>query len=659
MWMKPARYLSWPVVWFIVLWLVVVTAGCKTTRPHPPLLQQPSHQTSDNAKQPDLEDDPTIVAKVAQEEDPGAGGNAQLALQPASFSEEEEAVSTSTSDPAFVIVTANAATSESQSIPLTVTDAVRESMQNATIFRTAGTYLSTANPILLNPQAVNTVYDRSVAQTGVLFGQRSVSAARSDFDPRFGTTSNWYHDEQVQNNQFLSGGLLPGATLSSDTTAFQMRLDKQLMSGGTVGLVQDWNYDANNVTQRLFQSAYIGQARAEFRQPMLAGAGKDFNKIAGPNSQNGITGVQQGIVIASINEQMSELDTHQALNSMLREVEFQYWQYRAAWEQKEQAERLLNAVKETAEIVEERSRAGGVGGGQSSVARFQDIVMTTEIDYRDAVANLQNQEGNLRRMIGWDLNASNEILPVSEPSSAPLVLDADECLGEAYSFRPELQRSQAQIRSLQLQAQAARSLRKPRLDLVANYHVNGFGDHLIADTNFDGKTPQGYNNATGSLLRGDQKGWQMGFEFLYPIGSRLARTQQSNLEFQVARANAILKEQEREISHEIAASIRNLDRVSFAVQTNQQRVDLAQRRMDAVTVEYETKGTPDLLVDLVTSQQTLATAKRALSSSLSEYMVAQTDLLYRTGTLNEQHEIRIADSTRSEIEAITADVSVK
>lgn len=650
--MKPARSTLWPVASLIVLCVMILAAGCKSTRPQHSLLGQQPDQSTDRVDRSTSVDDSSNLTTTAAEEEVAfiAPHTAQLDLQPVSHSETSDVASSEHPEE-----------DENQPIPLTVSDAVREAMLNATVFRTAGTYLSTSNPILTNPQSLNTVYDTSVARTGVLFGQRSISAAKSDFDPRFGTTSNWYHDEQVQNNQFLSGGLLPGATLSSDTAAFQMRLDKQLMSGGTVGLVQDWNYDANNVTQRLFQSAYIGQARAEIRQPILAGAGKDFTRIAGPNSsaQTGITGVQQGILIASINEQLSELDTHQALNSMLREVEFQYWQYRSAWEQKEQAERLLNAVKETAEIVKERSRAGGVGGGQSSLARFQDIVMTTEIDYRDALANQQNQEGNLRRMMGWELSASEEILPVSEPSPAPLILDGNECLAEAYSYRPELRRSQAQIRSLQMQAQAARSLRKPRLDLVGNYHVNGFGDHLIADTNFDGKTPQGYNNATGSLLRGDQKGWQMGFEFLYPIGSRLARTQQANLEFQVSRANAILKEQEREIAHEIAGSLREIDRVNFAVQTNQQRVDLAQRRVEAVTVEYETKGTPDLLTDLVNAQQALANANRALSSSLSEYMVAQTDLLYRTGTLNEQHEIRIAQSTRSDIEAITAAASVE
>lgn len=346
---------------------------------------------------------------------------------------------------ATVTTAVDTVTVDTSTVALSVSDAVKEALLNNQVFRSAGTYLATSNPLLQNPQGVSTVYDTRIARTGVLFGQ----------------------------------------------------------------------------------------LRAEVRQPLLAGAGPQYTKVAGPVSDSlvGVTGVQQGMLIAAINEKMSELDAHQALDAMIREVEFQYWQYQAAWEQAQNMQQHLDDVRTAAEMIRDRAKVGGPGGGQSWVARFDDIVLTTEIEQEDARANLLNHESNLKRLVGWQLTKDSLITPASRPSEAPLVSDEQSCFFEATMYRPELQRSKAQIQSLTLQRDAARGLRKPRLDFVGNYHLNGFGDHLVASSSFDGKTLAGFNDATAALLRGNQAGWQLGFQFQYPVGSRLARTQQANLEF--------------------------------------------------------------------------------------------------------------------------------
>ncbi len=631
--------------------ILLVPAGCRSVNPRAP--KEFSGQVDPTATHATSKTEQTETVGSSSADAVDAKPQADTEIQNVSLSQTaDESVETAeildeTQD-AAITTAVDTVILDTSTVTLSISDAVREALLNTQVFRSAGTYRATSNPLLQNPQGVSTIYDTRIARTGVLFGQRSVSAARSEFDPVLGVNSNWNRDQQVQNNRFLSGGLLPGSTLESDTAAFTMRADQRLLSGGSVAVVQDWNYDQNNVTGRLFQSAYIGQLRAEVRQPLLAGAGRQYTKVAGPVSDSlvGVTGVQQGMLIAAINEKMSELDAHQALDAMIREVEFQYWQYRAAWEQEQNMQQHLDDVRTAAEMIRDRAKVGGPGGGQSWVARFDDIVLTTEIEQEDARANLLNHESNLKRLVGWQLTKDSLITPVSRPSEAPLVSDEQSCFFEATMYRPELQRSKAQIQSLTLQRDAARGLRKPRLDFVGNYHLNGFGDHLVASSSFDGKTLAGFNDATAALLRGNQAGWQLGFQFQYPVGSRLAKTQQANLEFQIARANAILKEQKTEIMHEIAGSIREIERSQFSVRNHRRRVDAARNRVASMMEEYKVKGTADLLAEVMSAQQLLRQAERSEAQSLAEYMTAQTDLIWRTGKLSETHEIRLADTAK-------------
>ena len=146
------------------------------------------------------------------------------------------------------------------------------------------------------------IYDPSIQETGVLFGSRGVEAALSAFDAQFSTTAVWGRNETIQNNVFGAGGI-PGGTLANETATVQNRLTKTFGYGGSLQLGHDVNYLGNNVQSNLFDTVYTGNVAAQYRHPLLAGAGAEFTRIAGPigTSFGGLTGVTQGVVIARIN----------------------------------------------------------------------------------------------------------------------------------------------------------------------------------------------------------------------------------------------------------------------------------------------------------------------------------------------------------------------
>ena len=112
----------------------------------------------------------------------------------------------------------------------------------------------------------------------MLFGGRGVEAALADFDAQLTTSMTWGKDERLQNNPFFGG--TPGGTLTEDTGVFRNQLSKTFGAGGAFTVANDWNYSGTNVANQLFPSSYTGNIRAEFRQPLWAGAGTRFTRTA-------------------------------------------------------------------------------------------------------------------------------------------------------------------------------------------------------------------------------------------------------------------------------------------------------------------------------------------------------------------------------------------
>ncbi|MCA9099260.1 MAG: hypothetical protein KDA36_12780, partial [Planctomycetaceae bacterium] len=210
---------------------------------------------------------------------------------------------------------------------LTLTEVIQITLANSKVIRTQGQFLNPGNTILNNPDFAQTVFDAAIQESGVLFGQRGIEAALSDFDTQFTTQMLWGRDETVQNNTF-SAGFPAGNTLVEETGAFNSSLQKRLATGGQVGVFHNWNYTGRNVgvPPQLFPSVYEGNVSMQFRQPLLAGGGTEYTRIAGPVSTNiqGVTGVQQGVIIARINNDIELADFERAVHQMIHDVEAMY-----------------------------------------------------------------------------------------------------------------------------------------------------------------------------------------------------------------------------------------------------------------------------------------------------------------------------------------------
>ena len=528
---------------------------------------------------------------------------------------------------------------EAEPWAISLNECVRRALSESAIVLDDASFGSPSNPIFSRPANVASTLDHAIQNTGFLFGNRGPEAALADFDAAFTTSLTWGRDEVPQNAG--SFGIPSGASQVSETFAMQTTLEKPLANGGTLSLQSNLNYDGNNRPVsggQLFPSSYNGLAQFEMRQPLLAGAGTEFTRIAGPASQTlrGVSGVSQGVLISRINSDISLTQFEQSVQSLVRDVHRVYWDLNLFL-------RLYESEKESfKELLEYYNRIRQ--RGESTVASIAAEARIAEAKARLAgsLADVLQREQRLRRLCHLPLSDGRFLYPADKPTEALLEPAWDASLQEALAMRVELRRQKWEIKSLELQLRAARSLTRPRLDFVSQYRVNGLGDALL------GNQDSQLDTFLGNLAGGQNTGWSIGFQMSAPLGFRLARIQERNYELRLRKAKVVLAEQERDISYELASAMLEMERwYSLANDTiprmraSRSHVEFQEARLigDSFQAQINSANFEALLNAKIQARD----AEQAYLQSIVEYNKAVVDWKFRKGTLLRDSEIYLAE----------------
>ncbi|WP_171182602.1 TolC family protein [Alienimonas chondri] len=556
--------------------------------------------------------------------------------------------------------------------------AVKIALENSEILRTVaprgnatGTGFQTA--ALANPDGTPSLFDPAIAQTGVLFGNRGVEAALADFDANFTSSLLFSRDETLGNNAGFGnfGGtaagvgaaaLTPGETVTN-SSAYQAQLGKTLATGGSVAAFGNINYLDTDPSFGVFPNSYDSNVGLRFNQPLLAGSGVEYTRIAGPRNPNfsAITGVNQGVIIARINEDINLLTFEQNVRDLVKSTEDAYWNLYNAYRQYDTRLTARNSALRTWRDLRDRREIEDLRSDELGESQFEDedalrtiAFQTQQSDGNTTPAQLaqaENQyfqqkslatqalndiyaaEAELRRVMVLPVNDGRVIRPATEPITAEFVPDWHASLAEALCHRPELRQQKFRIKSLEYQLTAARSLTRPSLNFTSQVQVNGFGDDLIAD--------EGDSSAFGTLADGDQTGWQLGLEYSAPIGFRQANLQVRNLEYRLTKARKVLAAQELDVSHQLAdafqqVALRHATATNFFNQIGaaQERVRIldAQRSEGALRTDF-----------LLRAQTDLAAAEGAYFQEIVAYNQAQALLQLTKGTLLDANGVQLAE----------------
>lgn len=546
-------------------------------------------------------------------------------------------------------------------------EALHTALANNEIIRDNGQFLSPGNRLLSNPDFVQSVYDPALQDTSTLFGQNGVEAALSEFDATFTANMLYGRSESISENSSF-GGISNGETLGTQAGDARIGLSKNFGDGGQIQIQHNVLYQAFNQNSggnpRLFQSYFTNNPSAtqnaglpglqfDYRRPLWAGGGTRFTRIAGPISRRptlqNVPQVNQGVVISRIRTDIALADFEQATIGLVKDVEDVYWELYLAYRAYDTDITARNSFLHTWREVKAKTDQGLEGGSAADEAQARDSYFDARAASENSLSNVYNTEGRFRRLLGLPVNDGRIIRPADEPTTAEFLPNWRTSLVEALTRRVELRKQKWNIKSLEFQLEAAKSLTNPRLDFVSRIGMNGFGDQLFGKS--DGN-PQGVGAApfpaqtTASfyenLLSGNQAGYGVGVEFSMPIGFRAAHSQVRNLELRLAKARAALGAQEFEVSHELANAFRQADTTFQTAQTYFNRRRAAERRVQANEAQYRAgKGNVDLLLR---AQISLAAAEKAYYQALVGYNRAILDMKFRKGTLMEDDNVFLSES---------------
>ena len=535
---------------------------------------------------------------------------------------------------------------------LSLVEAIHLALTNNRVARTRNDFQSPGNQILQNPEGVASNMDPAIRDTGFLFGNRGVGSALSAFDPLLQGNLSFGNSAVIQNNPIVSGGIPAGRTLLQDTAQAQVGVTKNMAYGAIVGVSQTWNYNASNQPFQLFDSLYTGNILFNYTQNLWAGGGTEFNRIAGPlgNNIQGVSGLNQGVIISRINTDISVADFQTQVRNMVHDVEELYWDLYLAYQNYDNLVTSRDTALKIWRSINAKAGAGLTGGGKSEEAQARENYYEARGRAEAALEGPPGRGGEqgiyglelqLRRICGLPANDGRIIRPADEPVLAHCVNDWEMCLATALTKREELRKQRWIIRNVELQLRAAKNLANPQLNFVSSYQINGFGKRLFSDNGPPGSPGEFLQNYNRNLFSADQTQWQVGLQFSMPIGLRNAHATVRNTELRLMKAQAVLDAQEMEVGHELHAAFQSIEYWYKNTETNYNRRQAAFDNLQAVRSEFDVdRKSLDLLLQ---AQNRMTVADIAFYRSLIEYNKSLVDLQVRMGTLLDYNNIHLAE----------------
>lgn len=493
---------------------------------------------------------------------------------------------------------------------LSLNEALKLALDNSEFVVDSGSFLSPDNPVLSNPQFLQSSYDLEMQKSS----REGVDAALADFDLQIASGVQWGRNSFIPNISNVIDSTIP----VTDNGTFYGRMDKPLRSGGSLSVIHSLNYTSDTESILTYNPRYSGYLRGEFRQPIMAGRGRAFTEIAGPQSYRSRQ-LNHGLALAEIAEQTATIDFQMGLERLLNQTEEAYWD---CWLAHQVFINQQTATRHALDIwtrIKNRADTGLTGGGAAEEAQAEENYYRRKSLADDARIEREQASERLSHLIGVDDDTATRLLAINNPIDVPNIFELESSIANALNNRHELKKQDLQIQAIEFQLYATRQLNKPQLDLVSGVQFNGLGDQLFDPS----------NSPFADILGTDDVGWNVGFEFTMPLGFNHERLNARYLNLLLAKAQSARQLQEKEIRYQISFAAKTVERWTQSLASAKQRLAAAERRLAAVEADFQSgRSSLDLFLR---SQDSVAQAKVEMARALAQLNKAQLDLLYQQG----------------------------
>lgn len=520
-------------------------------------------------------------------------------------------------------------------MPLRLEDCIQQALASSKVIRDLG------GTIIRSPQVASSVLDPALVFSDARSGEE---AALSAFDANLFVNNYFEENNRRLNNQFFGDSGFFNQYLNTT----QMGLNKRSATGGIFNFRNVTIGDNNNqLGNALGRQSWESFFEAEVRQPILQGAGTEFNRIAGPGST---PGQLNGVLLARTRTDQSLVEFERSVRDLVAEVENAYWDLYYSYRDLEAKIQVRDIAESTLQQVKNKEKeAANVAQAEEQLHRFQadvvDALNGRPIDgtrtnngssggtFR-GVGGVRVAERKLRLMIGLPINDGRLIQPTDSPSVAPVLFDWDSAIADAISRREELKKQRWVIKQREMELVANRNFLLPQLDVIARYRYRGFGDQLLGAVDA---------NQTQSFFDGELQEWALGLEYNMPVGFRRAHAAVRNSQLAIVRETEILREQERIVHYGLSNAVSEAKRAYENMTLQHKRLDAIVTQLNALDEKERADEKPELDVVLETHRR-LLDARLRFHQAQVEYALSLRNVHFEKGTLLSYNNVHLAES---------------
>ncbi len=514
---------------------------------------------------------------------------------------------------------------------ITLEECIRLGLENSDVLRDLG------GRVLDFPNVVPSVFDPSIRMSHPRLGEEAVLGA---FDPRWNQAYRYLGGHEAYNNIVAGDG-----SREVDREIFRMEseLTKTAATGAQFAVRSVVEQQYNDLTQNLFSSIWSGNWEASIRQPLLQGAGVDFNRIIGPNGVVDLT-LTRGVLLARIDGDVSMNQFEKGVRDYVSQLETAYWQLYFAYRNLEANRRGRDMARRTWQSVKLRNEADLRGGEADAEAQAreqlyqfeQQVVLSLNGTEDAGTPGVYQAERRLRRMLGLPVNDGDLMRPADEPTDAPIVFDWDSCLADALTRRVELREQMWRVKQRELELLAARNFLLPRVDALAVFRNSGFGDDL-----FGRSGPFASMERELSTFQNHQV--EVGLQVDVPLGYRRQLAGVRHSELNLSRERAILRDQEHLISHNLAEAVANLETTFESMRLAYNRLIAANEVVESREAVFEAGKI--VIENLLEGQRRLAEAQINYYRARLAHERAITNVHFQKGTLLAYNGVQIGEGS--------------
>jgi outer membrane protein len=412
----------------------------------------------------------------------------------------------------------------------------------------------------------------------------------------------------------LSGGQ---TQVTNDSSSYGTALSQLLpWGGGRITVAFDANRSATSNVFSTWNPSFGSGLSAAFTQPLLKGLTFDATRA--------------GILRAEIDRTVAQVEVRRETATILNEIRRAYWALVHAADAKQTALDSENLARRHLDETRRRVELG-------TLAAIDLLEAEAEIALRhqttvDAEGALRMAQVGLKRLIVRNTSDpvwNAELRPVDRPEPAAGPIDIAGAVAAAMETRTDVDMARQQIRGADLNLRLLSDDRKPGVDLVASYAVNGIGGTQVLRQSdalggaIVGAVPGSYLDALGSIANLDYPTWSVGLNVTLPLGRRAADAAYARGQVEKRQADLALEALRLQVAADVTRVAEAVRSASESIQAAGVARELAQKRVDAEQARRDA-GLATTFIVLQAQRDLAAAATNELRARL-DYQTAVAD----------------------------------